>query len=154
MAEQQATSKPKHTPLSILTAFYDAERIYMSAPESERDFSAMAATIAPTMQLYQSPALPYGGTYVGRDGFQRWSRQMADCFRVVDAQDVEVFESQQQGADRVVVSCWVRFVARKTGREGRQPLVQVVKVDLERGWMVEMRVMCWDVAGVREVLGV
>jgi len=146
-----AQQAPKHTPLSILQSFYDAERIYMSAPESTRDFAGMAKTISPDMKLYQTPALPYGGTYIGPDGFQDWSRKMASYFSAIDVQDPEVFE--KEGSDKIVVVSNVRFVARSTGEELRHPLAQIVKVDLEKGVMTEMRVMYWDVAGVNQALG-
>lgn len=147
-----AQQAPKHTPLSILQSFYDAERIYMSAPESERDFAGMAKTISPDMKLYQTPALPYGGTYIGPDGFLEWARQMASYFSVIDVQDPEVFE--KEGSDKIVVVSSVRFVPRKTGEELRHPLAQIVRVDLEKGVMTEMRLMYWDVAGVNQALGV
>lgn len=141
----------RYTPLSILQSFYDAERIYMSAPETTRDFSGMAKTISPDMKLYQTPALPYGGTYISPDGFQDWSRKMVSHFSAIDVQDPEVFE--KEGSDKIVVVSSVRFVARNSGEELRHPLAQIVRVDLEKGVMTEMRLMYWDVAGVNQALG-
>lgn len=48
------------TAASILQRFYDAETVYMSLPETSRDFgSTMGATLSPDIKLYQSPDLPY-----------------------------------------------------------------------------------------------
>jgi uncharacterized protein len=143
------STKPKHTPLSILNAFYNAERVYMSSPPETRDFSGMAATISPNMTLYQTPNLPYSGTYHGVAGFKEHFDKMGQYYNEVDVQDVEVFE----GKDGVVVYCDVRFVIKKTGKEERQRLCQVVKVDLEGGVMKEMRVFYWDVKGLVELFG-
>jgi uncharacterized protein len=140
---------PKHTPLSILNAFYAAERNYMSSPPETRDFSVMASTISPNMILYQTPNLPYSGTYHGVQGFKEHFEKMGKVYSEVDVGGVEVF----QGEEGVVVYCEVRFVVRGTGREVRQRLCQVVKVDGEKGWLREMRVFYWDVPGLVELFG-
>jgi uncharacterized protein len=56
------------TAKEILDRFYAAERVYMSAPPAEADFSGMGATLSPQIKLYQSPDLPYGGEYEGHEG--------------------------------------------------------------------------------------
>ena len=69
-AKKMSTAGPS-TATKILNRFYEAERIYMSTPPEEADFSGMAATLARDMKLYQSPDLPYGGLYEGHDGRQK-----------------------------------------------------------------------------------
>jgi hypothetical protein len=91
--------KSPPTPLEILNRFYDAERIYMSASPSERDFSPIAATLSPSMKLVQSPDLPYPGEFIGHQGFQKWSNTMADLFDVVDVMEPRAFEKEH--ADEV-----------------------------------------------------
>ncbi|CAI6095087.1 unnamed protein product [Clonostachys chloroleuca] len=141
----------KHTPRSILEAFYDAERIYMSAPPDKRDFSGIAATLSPDYRLLQTPALPYGGEYIGPEGLERWAKQMADYFSIVDVKAPEIFESE--GSNRVVVYSTVHFKVRATGEEVDYPFCQVVTVDLEKGVMTELMPFYWDVAQVNRMLG-
>ncbi|PWY73115.1 hypothetical protein BO94DRAFT_240254 [Aspergillus sclerotioniger CBS 115572] len=139
-----------HTARSILDAFYAAERIYMSAPPDQRDFSGVAATIAPSCRLEQTPALPYAGTYFGPEGMQSWGEQMADYFSVVDVQNPEIFE--RDGSNRIVVLSTIHLRVRKTGEDLYYPFCQAVTVDLQLGQITEMRPFYWDVAGVNEAL--
>ncbi|KAJ5414684.1 hypothetical protein N7509_001311 [Penicillium cosmopolitanum] len=144
-------SNGKYTPRQILNAFYSAEREYMSSTPDTRDFTGIAATLAPEFRLEQTPALPYAGLYIGPDGMQDWARRMADHFEVVDVQNLEIFENP--GSDRIVVLSNVHFKVRETGEELDFPFCQAVTVDLERGVMVEMRPFYWDVAAVNKALG-
>ena len=146
-----STQPTKHTPRSILDSFYAAERIYMSAPESSRDFSGIAATLSPDFQLEQTSALPYAGTYIGPSGMQDWGVQMSSYFSVVDVRDAEVFE--RQGSNRVVVLSTLHLKVRSTGEEFDQPFCQTVSVDLEKGVMTEMRPFYWDVKDLNGKLG-
>ncbi|KAL2839026.1 hypothetical protein BJX68DRAFT_248299 [Aspergillus pseudodeflectus] len=143
---------PKHTPRSILETFYAAERIYMSAPPSSRDFTTLAAVVSPTFRLEQTSALPYAGTYIGPGGFQDWATRMADYFDVVDVRDPEVFE--RDGSNKVMVLANVLFRVRATGEELLFPFAQAITVDLELGVMTELRPFYWDVAAVNKALGV
>jgi hypothetical protein len=143
---------PKHTPRSILETFYAAERIYMSAPTSSRDFTPIASTVSSNFRLEQTPALPYAGTYIGPQGLQDWAKRMADYFDIVDVQSPEIFE--REGSDKVVVLATVLFRVRATGEELVFPFAQAVTVDLEEGVMTELRPFYWDVAGLNKALGV
>ncbi|KAL1863262.1 hypothetical protein Plec18167_003912 [Paecilomyces lecythidis] len=145
-------SSTKHTPRSILNAFYAAERVYMSAPSDRRDFSAMGALISPDCRLEQTSGLPYAGTYVGPSGMQDWSEQMANYFSVVDVKEPEIFE--REGSSRIVVVSTVHFRVRKTGEDLHYPFCQVVTVDLDKGQITEMRPFYWDVYDVNRALGI
>ncbi|KAH8691650.1 hypothetical protein BGW36DRAFT_55575 [Talaromyces proteolyticus] len=141
----------KHTPRSILGAFYDAERVYMSAPVDKRDFSGISATLSPDVKLEQTPNLPYGGVYTGAAGFQQWSGKMAELFDAVDVKEPEIFE--REGSNRIVVLSTVNFRVRKTGKMLVYPFCQVVSVDLEKGQITEMRPFYWNVHALNEALG-
>ncbi|KAJ5398870.1 hypothetical protein N7465_009359 [Penicillium sp. CMV-2018d] len=145
-------STPKYTPRAVLDAFYEAERAFMSAAPEARDFSGIAATLAPDVRLEQTPALPYAGVYVGPKGFQDWSTRMGDYFDIVDVQNPEIFE--RPGSDRIVVLSNVHFRVRSTGQEMDFPLCQAFTVDLEKGLILELRPFYWDVAAVNAALGV
>ena len=71
------------TAAEILSRFYDAERIYMSAPPNEADFSGIAATMAPSVKLYQSPDLPYGGEYEGPEGREEYFYVFLACMSCI-----------------------------------------------------------------------
>ncbi|KAK4919620.1 hypothetical protein LTR66_016781, partial [Elasticomyces elasticus] len=101
------SSNTKSTPRQILDSFYEAERIYMSSPPDQRDFTGIAATLAPDFRMEQTSALPYAGVYTGPNGMQDWARRMADYFEVVDVRNPEIFESP--GSDRIVVLSTVHF---------------------------------------------
>ena len=138
------------TASAILNRFYDAERIYMANPTSEA-YAGMAATLAPDIRLEQSPDLPYPGTFIGVDGFLRWSEQMSTHFDKVDVHPEHVLEK----GDIVVVVSKVNFRVRRTGEElNNRPLVQIVRVDLEKGAITAMTPFYWDVGGFNRALKV
>jgi hypothetical protein len=143
-----APSGPLPTAKEILNRFYDAERIYMSAPPSEADSSGLAATLAPDVKLIQSPDLPYGGVFEGVEGFLNWARQMNELFSGVDVQDPEILE----GENKAVVLSTVYFTVRRTGEVLKRPLVQIVCVDREKGVITEMTPVYWDVEGLKKAL--
>ncbi|KAH8821925.1 hypothetical protein F5884DRAFT_769457 [Xylogone sp. PMI_703] len=141
----------KHTARSVLDAFFAAERVYMSAPPETRDFIGITLTLSPDFRLEQTSGLPYAGTYIGPKGMQEWGQKMAGYFDVVDVQDAEVFE--KEASDRVVVVSNLHLRVRKTGEELYYPFCQVVKVDLERGVIEEMRPFYWDVQALNKAVG-
>lgn len=146
MSEANTTTMP--TAAEILDRFCAAERVYMAAAPADRDFSGMASTLSPTMMLYQSPDLPYGGEYEGHEGFRRWGEAMAERFDVVDVMEPRVLE---KGDDVVVLSTLLLRV-RKTGKELVNPFCQVVQVDREKDIITEIRPFYWNVRGLNEAL--
>lgn len=136
------------TALAILNKFYAAERIYMAATPSNRDFSGMAATLSPNIRLVQSPDLPYGGVFEGHSAFLKWSQEMASRFDKVDVSDSKVLES----GDDVVVLSTLKLKVRGSGEAVENPFVQKVTVDREEGVITEIRPFYWDVAGLNAAL--
>ena len=143
-----STSLP--TAKEILDRFYDAERVYMAAPPGTADSSALAATLAPDVKLIQSPDLPYGGVFVGVNGFLDWAKQMNELFSGVDVRDPEVLE----GENKAVVLSTLYATVRRTGAVLKIPFVQIIKVDREKGVITEMIPVYWDVEGLKKALGV
>ena len=140
------------TAAQILARFYEAETIYMAASPSERDFAGgMGKTLSPSLDLYQSPDLPWGGVYKGHEGFQQWSETMASYFSSLVVAEPKVFESE--GGSEVVVVSTLRLKTKRDGRDWAAPLTQTVKVDREKGWITEIRPFYWDVAGLNRLLG-
>jgi uncharacterized protein len=101
------SSKPLASAREILDMFYAAERVYMSAPPDQRDFSGLAATLSPDHKLIQTPGLPYGGIYEGHSGFFRLAEETTKRFDVVDVTEREIIENEVGG--KVVVLSNVRF---------------------------------------------
>lgn len=145
------TSLP--TAADILNRFYEAETIYMAAPEHERDFdSGMGLTLSTDLQLHQSPDLPYTQTlYQGHAGFQKWSEEMAALFDSLVVSDPKVFE--REGDDEVVVTSVLKLRTREGGKRWEAPLSQIVRVDREKGVITMLRPIYWDVKGLNALLG-
>ena len=140
------------TPAEILNRFYEAETLYMASAPSERDFSnTMGVHVSPDIHLFQSPDLPWGGDYQGHAGFQKWSEAMGSYFSSLEVLEPKVFE--KDGADEVVVTSTLKLTVKGDDKQWIAPLVQVMKVDREKEWIVEIRPMYWNVAGLRELLG-
>ncbi|KAK7426094.1 hypothetical protein QQZ08_007404 [Neonectria magnoliae] len=138
------------TARAVLDTFYEEERKYMKAPPESRDFSGIAAILAPNFSMEQTSALPYAGLYRGPDGMEDWIRRMADCFDIVDVQTPEIFE--KEGSDRIVILSTAHFRVRKTGEDLVYPMSQTVTVDLEKGVIVDFRSFYWDVQDINRAL--
>jgi ketosteroid isomerase-like protein len=125
----------------VLERFYEAERRYMQAGGAKggASFDDMAATLHPDVILHQSPDLPWGGEYVGHQGFKDWSIAMSDCFDYLDVKDPEFFEM----ADKIVIVCRLTTRSRLHGNEMSRPMAQVVTV--KDGKISEFRPFYWNV---------
>lgn len=143
------------TPLQILQTFYAAETSFMSLPPSQRDPAPLLATLSPTAQFHQSPDLPWGGEYVGHEGFLAWTQEMSKYFENLEVLEPKIFEESESagGGDEVVVKSRLRLTLRG-GKVWERGLVQVVRVDRKEGVICEITPYYWDVKGLREVIGV
>lgn len=138
------------TAIDVLNRFYDAERPYMAAggAEAGASFDGMGATLDPGVVLHQSPDLPWGGDWIGYDGFKNWSVQMSRHFDVVDVQDAKFFENGEQ----VIVLCRLVTHSRRTGDTLDNPMTQVVTV--QNGRITEFRAFYWNVPAYRAAAGI
>ena len=129
------------SPKQVLLRFYEAEAKYMKSDPSEGpgDFSEMKATLAEDVVLHQSPDLPFGGEYIGHQGYERWAIEMKAIFKKLEVSEQQFFETEE----RVVVFC--RFVtkSRINGLEQDFPMVQVVTV--KHGVITDFRPFYWNV---------
>ncbi|MGW6795717.1 nuclear transport factor 2 family protein [Streptomyces chartreusis] len=127
--------------IDVLEEFYRAERIYMSAggAHAGASFDEMGATLDPNVVLHQSPDLPWGGDWVGYEGFKGWSIEMSRHWDIVDVQHPVFFEN----GDQVVVLCQLVTRSRQTGETLNQPMAQVVTV--KNGRITEFRAFYWNV---------
>ncbi len=139
MTVHDALSQP--TAREVLEAFYAAERVYMAAggAAAGASFDQMAATLHPDVVLHQTPDLPWGGEYVGHDGFRDWSVQMSGHFDIVDVQNAVLLTQDNQ----VVILCDLVTRTRATGETLMLPMAQVVTV--RDGQITEFRPFYWNV---------
>ena len=133
------------TPKEVLLRFYEAEASYMKAHEETdtANFGEMRATLDADVVLHQSPDLPFGGEYVGHEGYERWAFALSSLFDKLEVTEREFFES---GA-KVIVVC--RFITRSriNGSVQDFPMVQVVTV--RNGKILDFRPFYWNVPAYR-----
>lgn len=125
--------------VTVLTGMYRAEAEYLAAGgPGEASFDLLAPFFAPDVTLYQADALPYGGTWRGHEGMERFFLEMS---RVWESFHMVEQEFLATGAP-VVVLTQVRARARATGRDLEFPILQQVTV--EDGRIREVRPFYWD----------
>jgi ketosteroid isomerase-like protein len=139
------------TPKEILDRFYAAEAIFMAAPDATRDPTNMLSTLSPKIKVVQSPDLPWGGEWIGHEGFAAWGATMTSYFQSLEVLEPRVFE--QTDGDEVMVFSTLRLVTKK-GEVWEKPLTQIVKVDRAEGVIVQITPFYWDVVGLRKLLNV
>jgi len=122
---------------------YAAEAEYLAAggPEAAA-FTPLAPFFATDVVLHQADALPYGGTWHGHDGLERFFLAMARTWESFDMVD-QTFLSR---ASPLIVLTHVRARARATGRELGFPILQTITV--EDGRITEIRPFYWDTAAI------
>ncbi|MGI5418546.1 nuclear transport factor 2 family protein [Actinomadura luteofluorescens] len=133
--------------LEALERFYAAEADYLAAGgPGKGDFSVMAAHLAPDVVMYQAPSLPYGGTWRGHDGMERFMAVMSELWSEL------TFREQHYAVDGETVA--VRndcvFRARATGREVDTSVLQWITV--RDGLVSEFRPFYLDTSAVLEAL--
>ena len=128
---------PKH----VLRRFYEAEATYMKAKPSEgpTDFTAMRKTLSEDVVLHQSPDLPFGGEYLGHQGYEQWAIAMKAIFDKLEVSEQQFFEA----GDKVVVFCRFTTRSRLNGLTQDFPMVQVVTVN--GGLITDFRPFYWNV---------
>ena len=102
-------------------------------------FDEMRETLAPNVVLHQSPDLPFGGDYVGHEGYERWAVMMGSTFDKLEVAEREFFEH----GDKVIVVCRFITQSRINGSVQDLPMVQVVTV--QNGKIVDFRPFYWNV---------
>ena len=85
-----------------LTNMYAAEAEYLAAGgPGEASFELLAPFFASDVVLHQAEALPYGGTWRGHDGMERFFLAMSQAWKSFDMVDQECLASgrDRRGAD-------------------------------------------------------
>ncbi|KAL2213333.1 hypothetical protein CC79DRAFT_1327202 [Sarocladium strictum] len=145
-----SSKERKFSPREVLDKFYEAERIFTSAPASERTFDTIAAVLSDDFYMEQSAALPWAGEYRGPKQLHEWIQRVSE-WTVIDVQNPEIFENQD--SDRIVVLSTVYYTCHKTGEKLDFPLSQTFVIDCERGQIKEIRSYYWDIQRLNKAMG-
>ncbi|MFE0379566.1 nuclear transport factor 2 family protein [Streptomyces inhibens] len=128
---------------AVLTGMYAAEAEYLAAGgPGAASFDLLAPFFAPDVVLHQADALPYGGTWRGHPGMERFFLEMGQVWESFDMTE----QTFLAVGETTVVLTQVRARARATGRELAFPILQTIKV--KDGWITEVRPFYWDTEAV------
>lgn len=127
--------------LSVLQGMYAAERDYLAAGGPGRaNFALLAPYFAPDVVLYQAESLPYGGTWRGHEGMERFFLAMAETWETFDLLEQEFIATET----KLVVHTHVRARARASGEQVEFPILQAIAVEGEGDRITEIRPFYWD----------
>ncbi|MER5301856.1 nuclear transport factor 2 family protein [Streptomyces lasiicapitis] len=143
-------------PRAVLTAMYAAEARYLAAGGPGRaSFDLLAPYFAPDVVLHQADALPYGGTWRGHEGMERFFLAMSAAwteFEIGEQRFLVAEDGGEGGGDgdggTVVVRSEIRARARATGRELAFPILQTITI--ADGRITEVWPFYWDTAALAE----
>jgi ketosteroid isomerase-like protein len=134
--------------LTVLKGMYSAEQVYLDAGGPGRaSFETLAPFFAPDVVLHQADALPYGGTWRGHAGMERFFVAMSAAWESFAMLEQEFHPA----GDVVVVRTQVRATARTTGRKLEFPILQTVRV--AEGRITEVWPFYWDTAAIADACG-
>jgi len=131
--------------LTVLRGMYAAEQEYLDAGGPGRaSFDTLAPFFAADVVLHQAAALPYGGTWRGRAGMERFFAAMSTAWARFEMLEQEFHPA----GDVVVVRTEVRATGRATGRVLEFPILQTVRV--ADGRITEVWPFYWDTAAIAD----
>ncbi|REK90783.1 nuclear transport factor 2 family protein [Streptomyces inhibens] len=129
--------------MTVLTGMYAAEAGYLAAGgPGAAPFGMLAPFFAPDVVLHQADALPYGGTWRGHEGMERFFLAMSRAWESFDMLEQEFLAT----GETAVVLTQVRARARATGRELTFPILQAITVT--GGRIAEVRPFYWDTEAI------
>ena len=136
--------------VEVLRRFLDAEGQYLAAggQDAGADFAPISSLLAEDAVMRQARNLPYGGDWVGHDGFREFFARMTRTWSSVELSDLEFFEPVS-GGDRVVVSMRQVATSRETGRVMDELIVELVEI--RDGRIRNFWPFYYDVAEVNDV---
>jgi ketosteroid isomerase-like protein len=127
----------------LLRDMYAAETSYLAAGgPGVAEFGALAPFFADDVVVHQADSLPYGGTWRGHHGLERFFLAMSRTWSAFDMVEQEFLST----ADTAVVHTEVHACARATGRRLDFPILQTIRI--VDGRIAEVRPFYWDVAAI------
>ncbi|MGW7537417.1 nuclear transport factor 2 family protein [Amycolatopsis sp. NPDC054798] len=132
-------------PAAVLHGMYRAEAEYFAAGgPGSASFSPLAPYFAEDVVLHQAAGLPFGGTWRGHAGLEKFFLAMGRTWASFEIGEQDFLAL---GATSVVLTR-VRARARATGRELEFPILQAIRI--EGGRIAEVRPFYWDTAAIAE----
>ncbi len=129
--------------MHVLEGMYAAEADYLAAGgPGTAGFESLAPFFASDVVLHQAEGLPYGGTWRGHDGMERFFTAMSRTWASFEMLEQDFLATD----DPIVVLTQVRARARATGRELEFPILQTITV--EDGRITDVRPFYWDTAEI------
>lgn len=129
--------------MHVLEGMYAAEARYLAAGgPGKASFEPLAPYFSPDVVLHQAEGLPYGGTWRGHEGMERFFIAMSQTWESFDMVEQTFLATE----DPVVVLTQVHARARATGRELTFPILQTITV--KDGRITEVRPFYWDTAAI------
>ncbi|MDT0323302.1 nuclear transport factor 2 family protein [Streptomyces millisiae] len=130
---------------AVLTGMYAAEAEYLAAGgPGKASFAPLAPYFSPDVVLHQAEALPFGGTWRGHAGMERFFLAMSLAWESFDMVEQEFLAT----GETAVVLTRVRARARTTGRELAFPILQTLTI--EDGRIARVQPFYWDTAAIAE----
>ncbi len=134
--------------MAVLQGMYAAEARYLAAGgPGVASFESLAPFFARDVVLHQAEALPYGGTWRGHEGMERFFVAMSRAWESFDMVEQEFLATK----GTAVVLTQVHARARATGRQLDFPILQTVTV--KDGRITEVRPFYWDTAAIASACG-
>ncbi|MGV0745279.1 nuclear transport factor 2 family protein [Mycolicibacterium sp. XJ870] len=134
---------PLRATADVLNGMYAAEREYLAAGgPGAANFEILAPYFAADVVLHQADALPYGGTWRGHDGMERFFAAMSQVWAQFEMVEQEFLSTSATA----VVLTRVHARARATGRELDFPILQTIRVVDAR--IAEVWPFYWDTAAI------
>jgi ketosteroid isomerase-like protein len=129
----------------VLRGMYAAELEYLSAGgPGEASFDLLAPFFAADVVLHQADGLPYGGTWRGHQGLERFFLAMSATWESFQITEQRILSTD---GPAVVLSA-VEARAAATGRELSFPILQTLEVS--GGQIQEVRPYYWDTLAIAE----
>ncbi len=129
--------------LTVLRGMYAAEAEYLAAGgPGTASFDSVAPSFAPDVVLHQAEALPFGGTWRGHEGMERFFMAMSQTWEVFDMVEQDFLATEPTA----VVLTQIHARARATGTELDFPILQTL--DVREGRITEVRPFYWDTAAI------
>lgn len=143
--ELDRSGRPEGDAVAVLKGMYEAETRFLAAGgPGKASFDTLAPFFDADVVLHQADALPYGGTWRGHQGMERFMIAMSEAW--------ESFEMVEQTflalENPLVVLTQVHARARVTGQQLDFPILQTVTV--KAGRITDIRPFYWDTASIAD----
>jgi ketosteroid isomerase-like protein len=142
-SKTETSEEPQTGAVAVLQGMYAAEARHLaSGGPGEATFEILAPFFSPDVVLHQADALPYGGTWRGHEGMERFMVAMSQAWASLDM----VEQTYLSKTNPLVVLTQVHARARATGQELDFPILQTITVEADR--ISEIRPFYWDTAAI------